>query len=71
MQIKNNIQDLIIQKNLALKLECVSEKYLNTTVDISEELRKNIHTHPSDNSVSYNDEIAEISLNLAKQNKSC
>ncbi|AJI55689.1 hypothetical protein LA56_566 [Francisella philomiragia] len=40
MQIKNNIQDLIIQKNLALKLECVSEKYLNTTADISEELRK-------------------------------
>lgn len=55
MQIKNNIQDLIIQKNLALKLECVSEKYLNTTADISEELRKNIHTHPRDNSVSYND----------------
>ncbi|XSZ46934.1 alpha/beta hydrolase fold domain-containing protein [Francisella noatunensis] len=68
MQIKNNIQDLIIQKSLASKLKYIPEKYLNTPADISEELRKTIDAQPRDNSVSHNDEIAKISLNLAKQN---
>ncbi|AJI56432.1 alpha/beta hydrolase fold family protein [Francisella philomiragia] len=68
MQIKNNIKDLIIQKSLASKLKYIPEKYLNTPADISEELRKTIDAQPRDNSVSHNDEITKISLNLAKQN---
>lgn len=68
MQDGVSLKELVDQRSKELNIKYVPEKLLKTPIGISEELRETIDAPPRDNSVSHNEIIAELSINLAKQN---